>query len=654
MSVGVQSKLSTAREMLNRDASLAAQLCEQMIADGEAVAEARIILSEALRRQGRLPEARKVAEAAVAHQPMSFDPHRQLGVILGELGDAKRAGEALAAAGNVIPAHPTIWRELAEQSRKAGDEAQARLVSARHNALEEAARAMQYGDAARAQLVLSEYLLRQPEDIMARRVIADAYLAHGQVDAAEEALRECLKSEPEHIFARRSLVRLLNRQSRYQEALEEVRLLLEKAPGEEGSERLLASTLVNLGAYDEALQIYQQHLSRNPAQPEIWTSYGHVQRTLGAYDEAVRAYRQAISYAPNNGDAHWFLANLKAYTFSQDERAQMEEALRRTNLSRADRVAFHYALGKSYEDSKDYDVAWSHFQGGAQLQKAASGYNAAATSDAVSMAIRRFTSDFLTPRLDAGAHAEDPIFILGLPRSGSTLVEQILASHSSVEGTLELPDLPLTARELAIATAVPAGGSYLDALDRAEPALLKRLGERYLAATQIRRRLGRAFFIDKQPANWIFVGLIALILPRAKIIDARREPLSCCLSCFKQLFAGGQGFSYGLKDLGAYYYDYVRLMRHWDQVLPGRIHRVIYDDLVVEPENAIRDLLEYCGLPFEPQCLTPHRTERAVHTASSEQVRRPISTAELHAYRPYEPWVDELKESLGHALAGWR
>ena len=649
-----RAPVAAALAALDRDPAEAERFCRAALAENPDLTEVRVLLSEALRRRGSLSEALDEARVAAARRPFAFDTQRQLGQVLEQAGDLSGAIAAFAQAARNQPTHPTIWRELARLHTKIGDEAAAQAALARHAAFAETARAMQYRDTARAQQTLREHLHTYPADAEAHRLLAEICLAQGAADLAERALREAIEAEPTHVLARRALAQLLNRQSRYQEALTEARSLLTLAPADDGAARLLATALVNLGAYEDALAVYQELLERTRAQPDILLSYGHVQRTLGAYDESVRAFVEAIDRAPGYGEAYWALANLKSYVFDAATRQRLSDALARSDTSRQDRVALNYAAGKALEDERNYAASWSHYQEGARLQRSIAGYNAAATTEAVSKAIARFSADFLAQRSNLGAPAHDPIFILGLPRSGSTLVEQILASHSAVEGTLEMPDLPLAARELALAKGARAGATYLDVLAEAEPGLLRELGERYLNAAGARRRLGRAFFVDKQPTNWIFVGFIALILPNAKIIDARREPLSCCLSCFKQLFAGGQGFSYGLADLGNYYRDYLRMMRHWDQVLPGRVHRVIHDDLVVAPEPTIRSLLAYCGLPFETACLSPHLTSRAVHTASSEQVRRPISADVLNAYAPFDPWLGELRGALGDALDNWR
>jgi tetratricopeptide (TPR) repeat protein len=416
----------------------------------------------------------------------------------------------------------------------------------------------------------------------------------------------------------------------------------------------LAATYSNCGEFDKALSIYEHHLAAHAAQPTIWTSCGHILKTLGRTQEAIDAYRRSLEFAPGLGLAYWSLANLKTFRFSDEEIARMERLLARKDTPAPELVNFHFAMGKAMEDAGRLAEAFTHYSEGARLHRTQVKYDRERTSQSVTNAIEFFSAEFFARKAKVGNRAPDPIFIVGLPRSGSTLVEQILASHSCVEGTMELPNMALIAAELCGYERAAAGGSYLDALGRLDDAAFAALGERYLADTRLHRKLGRAHFIDKTPNNWSLIGLIHLILPNAKIIDARRHPLATCLSCFKQHFALGQNFTYDLTDLGQYYSDYLRLMSHWDRAAPGRVHRVIHEDLVADPETHIRALLAYCGLAFEPACLKPHETDRPVVTASAQQVRQPISAKGLEEWRRFEPWLGPLKQALGQSLETWR
>jgi tetratricopeptide (TPR) repeat protein len=383
----------------------------------------------------------------------------------------------------------------------------------------------------------------------------------------------------------------------------------------------------------------------------VWMSYGHALKTAGRHAESVSAYRKGIELSPSLGEAYWSLANLKTFRFAPAEVEAMRVQLARDDLAVADRYHFHFALGKALEDLHSFADSFQHYASGNSLRRTEIRYDAERTSGSVRRARALFSREFLAERSGAGAAATDPIFIVGLPRAGSTLVEQILSSHSLVEGTMELPDITTIVKSLA-----SRGGRGADALAYPEiiatlpGAELQALGEQYLRQTQIQRKSGAPFFIDKLPNNWLHVGLISLILPNAKIIDARRNPLSCGLSGFKQHFARGQHFSYSLEDIGRYYRDYVELMAHFDEVLPGRVHRVIYEQMIDDTEHEVRRLLAHCGLPFEEACLRFYENERAVRTASSEQVRQPIFRDGVEHWRNFDPWLGPLRAALGPVL----
>jgi tetratricopeptide (TPR) repeat protein len=388
-------------------------------------------------------------------------------------------------------------------------------------------------------------------------------------------------------------------------------------------------------------------LARHPQQPKGWMSYGHALKTVGRSADCAAAYRKAVDQAPSLGEAWWSLANMKTYRFSEADLAAMEAQLAREDLERDDRLHLDYALGKAHEDAGRYAESFDHYARGAALRRAQVPYDPAVMSQHVARAKAVLTAELFASRAGQGCLAPDPIFILGLPRAGSTLVEQILASHSAVEGTMELPDVTAMARRLK------DGSPYPEVLATLTPEDLKALGEEFLARTRVQRKTDRPLFIDKMPNNWAHIGLIALMLPNARIIDARRHPMGCCFSGFKQHFARGQNFSYGLEDIGRYYADYVELMAHVDAVLPGRVHRVIYESMIEDPEAEIRALLAYCGLPFEESCVNFHENDRAVRTASSEQVRRPIFKDAVEHWQNYESWLDPLKTALGPVLSSY-
>ena len=395
------------------------------------------------------------------------------------------------------------------------------------------------------------------------------------------------------------------------------------------------------------IEIYEGLLAHYAAQPRLWLNYGHTLRAVGRRDEAVAAYRRCLTLAPALGDAYWSLANLKVGALDEADEAAMVAAMATPGLSADDRLHLHYALGKALEDRGQPQGAFDNYAAGAALRRIETPYEAAGATALTQRLRAAFTPALFAARAGSGSPSAVPIFIVGLPRSGSTLIEQILASHSAVEGAMELPDLGLIARGL--------GPDYPEALAGLDAAALTALGEHYLATTRVHRRLGRAHVIDKMPNNFQHIGLIQLILPGARITRSPgAHPLATCFSAFKQHFAQGQSFSYDLADLGRYYADYVDLMAHFDAVLPGRVHRVIYEDMVEDTEAQVRRLLDHCGLPFEESCLRFYENGRAVRTVSSEQVRRPIFRGGMEQWRAYEPWLEPLKAALGPALDGWR
>jgi len=465
---------------------------------------------------------------------------------------------------------------------------------------------------------------------------------------AENLLRRALELAPAFAPARANLATVLYKQNRPAEAIAQLDEL--QGADREANRNLEAAALGRIGSYEEAIGLYEQVLARFPGQAKVWMSYGHILKTVGRQADSVAAYRRALDAAPGLGEVWWSLANLKTIAFDAADIAAMEAALAGAHLSEEDRFHLHFALGKAHEDRAEAEAAFAHYADGNRLRRAQIDYDPDDITDHARRSRAFFTSALFESRAGQGCPAPDPIFILGMPRAGSTLIEQILASHSRVEGTMELPDIPALAKRLGARKLKSDASAYPECLADLDAGALAALGTEYLEGTRIQRKTGRPFFIDKMPNNWAHVGLIRLILPNARIIDARRHPLGCCYSNFKQHFARGQGFSYDLDELGRYYSDYVSLMAHFDAVQPGRVHRVHYEAMIEDPEGQVRRLLAFLGLAFEPQCLAFHENARAVRTASSEQVRRPINREGLDQWRPYEAWLGPLKEALGPAL----
>ena len=616
--------------------------------------EAALYLGEARRRQGKLLAALQILKPLAAAQPRASQVHHELALTLASLGDGPGALASFEQAMALKPGLAEGWRPLGDALFLAGCTASADAAYARHilssvndPILMKAAAALVDDRLAVAEQLLREHLKHAPTDVAAIRMLAETGTRLGRYADAEALLIRCLTLAPGFVEARRNYAIVLYRQNKAAEALVEIEHLLLNAPKDPGYRNLQAAALGLTGEYARSVKVYEAVLVEHPNQPKGWLSYGHALKTAGRSGESIDAYKRSLALNPAFGEAWWSLANLKTFRFNSDDVASMEAALAGGLASEDDRLHLHYALGKAQEDANDYAGSFAHYAAGASIRRGQIEYDAAETTAHLDRAKVLFTPAFFAKREGMGCTDEAPIFVLGLPRSGSTLIEQILASHSAVEGTMELPEIVNIARSLGRGTedeAYPAAIGDLDALQ------LKALGEQFIERTRIHRKLGRRFFIDKMPNNVLHIGLIHAILPNAKIIDARRHPLATCFSGFKQHFARGQHFSYDLGDIGGYYRDYVALMDHFDTVLPGRIHRVLYEDMVVDTEGEVRRILDYCGLPFEDSCLKFYENERAVRTASSEQVRRPIFTEGLDQWRNYEPWLEPLKAALGTAF----
>jgi tetratricopeptide (TPR) repeat protein len=509
-----------------------------------------------------------------------------------------------------------------------------------HPRLIEAAMALNENRLDVAERLLKPHLKEDPFDAAAIRMLAELAARIGRWRDAENLLRRAVELAPGWTSAKANLALVLGRMGRPAEAMELLDDIFADEPEEVSHWNLKAATLARLGDFNDAIELYESVLSRSPRQPRVLLSYGHMLKTVGRQADGIAAYRQAIALNPTLGEAWWSLANLKTVKFDDGDLLAMEEALQSPQLSDEDRFHLDFAFGKALHDAGHPDEAFAHYAKANALRLKSQPYQPEQITRTVDRCVAAFTAEAFAQR-PGGCEASDPIFIVGMPRAGSTLIEQILSSHSLVEGTSELPDIPVLSRK---------PGPYPKGILDASPDERGALGEEYLKRAGVQRRTDRPFFIDKLPNNWLFVPFIQLILPNAKIIDARRHPLGCCFSNFRQHFARGQPFTYDLEHLGRYYSDYVRLMAHIDAVLPGRVHRGIYERMVDDTETEVRRLLDYCGLEFEPQVLEFYKTERAVRTASSEQVRRPIYREATEEWRAYEPHLGALKAALGSVL----
>jgi predicted Zn-dependent protease len=502
------------------------------------------------------------------------------------------------------------------------------------------------GEIAASEELVRRYLLSHGDDIEGMRLLAQIGVQHDVLDDAELLLENVLKIAPEYHAARYDYATVLLKRHKHVQAREQMERLLRIAPGNRMYQTTYATVCTGFGDYERALPLYRTLVQENPGDPELHLSIGHALKTQGRTAEAIEAYRAAARARPAFGEAYWSLANLKTYRFTDAELARMRAEEASPRIALEDRYHLCFALGKALEDRGEYAESFACYERGNALKKTECRYRPGITERNVRLQKAVCTAQFFAARSGYGSESRAPILIVGLPRSGSTLIEQILASHSEVEGTMELADIPRLVQGLEGRESEQGEPRYPGVLAQLSAADCARLGEQYLADTLAYRK-GRPRFIDKMPNNFRHLGLIHLILPNAKVIDARREPMACCFSNFKQLFASGQQFTYSLEDIARYYRSYVELMDHWERVLPGSILRVQHEEVVADLEASVRRILGFCCLPFEPACVEFHRTERQVHSASSEQVRRPIYKEGLEQWRHFEPWLGPLRAGLG-------
>jgi tetratricopeptide (TPR) repeat protein len=619
-----------------------------------------LLAATSRRHLQQIPEALELLDRLERTQPRLSGLHQERGLCYVALKDAPRAIESLLRAVNINPALPMSWKMLSGVYRLAGDLQNAE-IAARHVAtlkdlppeVVTATSLFSDGDLGPAERITRAFLLQHGDHPEAMRLLARIALAHDALDDAETLLEAVLALEPDYRAARYDYVQTLIKRQKHRAAGDQSEQLLAVDPANPDYRILAATAAVGLGQHEKAIGIYRGLLDDIPGSWDVplWT--GHALKTIGRTPEAIEAYRAAAAARPNFGDAYWSLANLKTYRFSDAEIARMraEEASPTTGLE--DRYHLCFALGKALEDRAETAESWLYYERGNALKRSESRHRPEVFETNTRKQIEVCTRDFFQSRAGWGDPRPDPIFIVGLPRSGSTLLEQILASHSLVEGTQELSDIQAIVLELQGRDPDLDDPRYPGALVELTREDVLRLGARYLADTQV-YRTGKPFFIDKMPNNFRHIGLIHLMLPNARIIDARRDPMSCCFSNLKQLFAQGQEFTYSVEDISRYYRTYLDLMAHWDAVLPGRVLRVQHEDVIADLEGSVRRILDYCGLAFEPSCIEFHKNSRSVRTPSSEQVRQPIFRDGLDQWKPYEPWLGPLDAALGDALTRYR
>ena len=613
-----------------------------------------------LRYLHRIPEALATLDRLEQLHPRFSRLYQERGYCFVALRDAPRAIDAFLRGVNINPALPSSWSMLEGLYRMTRDEKNAATASEHVAILKrlppqvvQATSLFSDGDLTPAESLIRAYLLQHGNHIEAMRLLARIGMARDVLDDAELLLDAVLTLAPDYRAARHDYALVLVERHKYQQARAELEKLLRLEPDNRQFRTLYATSCVGLGEHEKAIPLYRELLAGAPQAADLHLSIAHSLKTLGRREEAIEAYRAASAVRPSFGDAYWSLANLKTYRFRDDEIARMRAEETAPDTPLVDRYHLCFALGKACEDRGEYAGSWRYYERGNALKRSESRYRPEIIENNTRRQIEVCTRDFFAARAGFGAPQPDPIFILGLPRSGSTLLEQILASHSQVAGTQELSDIQRMVLEMQGRDPDLDNPRYPGVMAGMTAEDFRRLGEKYLADTRV-YRTARPYFIDKMPNNFRHIGLIHLILPNARIIDARREPMACCFSNLKQLFANGQEFTYSIEDIARYYRTYIELMRHWDEVLPGRILRVHHEDVVDDLEGNVRRILDFCRLDFEPACIEFHKTERSVRTASSEQVRQPIFREGLNQWRNYEPWLGPLEDALGDALTRYR
>ena len=645
-------QLKAAQEALQRgDFAGGLARAETLLAHDPKNGDALYVAAVAARYLDRHDAARSFLERLHAEMPEYGRAWQEAGHLARARGDKDGALSAYARAVRFNPALTASWTAQAEllaalgrSAEAAAAQEQARRVTALPRELVAVTHHLHEGRPLRAEEICRHFLRRNPQHVEAMRLLAQIGLRLGILDDAEFLLESAVAFEPDNIQVRLDYMDVLRKRQKFERSRDEAEALYRRDPESPLFQSHLAIESMQTGDYARAFELFDAVLAKLPDDPATLTSRGHALKTTGQQDDAVASYRAAIAARPDHGDAYYALANLKTYRFTEGEIAAMHEQVARPEIAFMDRVHLTFALGKAHEDREEYEASFGFYEEGNALKRRQTRYDADRMSEELQAQQDICTPDLFAAKQGAGDPAVDPIFILGLPRAGSTLLEQILASHSQIDGTLELPNVLALAHRLR---GRKAGQSrYPQVLQDLTDEQLTEFGGDFLANTRIHRQ-GAPFFIDKMPNNFRHIGLIQLMLPNATIIDARRDPMDCCFSGFKQLFAEGQDFTYGLTEIGRYYRDYVDLMTHWDEVLPGKVLRVRHEDVLDDLEGQTRRMLGHIGLPFEEECLEFHRTARAVRTASSEQVRRPINRSGQGAWKPYEPWLGDLKTALG-------
>ena len=601
-------------------------------------------------------DSKKYIEALLMNAPDMGRAYQELGHLSRDNGNEEDSIRHYRQACELNPALSSCWQALYNYFKKNKNQPAADHAYMQMNTLESMPRILLYisqilneGKLGIAEEKCREFLKKHPTNTFAMSLLSEIADRLGYFDDAEFLLESAVRLNPNDGELRMKYAMILRKKQKFSKTMEQVDILCEEFPTNLSYQAQKASEIMQNGEHKEAIDLFDDILRKNPYNFSILTSKGHAQKTLGQTDLAIKSYQTAYNVKQDHGEAFFSLANLKTYSFTKNELNNMREQLKRVDLTLRDKVYFHFALAQGCEAVDEYDEAFYHLDAGNQIKNKQSKYSIERMDKELQAQIDVCDESFFETHGEGGFETKDPIFILGLPRAGSTLIEQILASHSMVDGTLELPNILSMAQSLRGDDIYGKEGNYPKSMKNLSLDQRIEMGSRFINDTRMHRK-DAPRFTDKMPNNFRHIGLIHLIMPNAKIIDARRYPLDCCFSMFKQLFAQGQEFTYGLAEAGSYYKSYVKLMNHWDDVLPDKILRVNNEDIIEDLEGQVSRMLHFLDLPFEDSCITFYETDRSVRTASSEQVRKPINKSGMDRWKPYAQNLKPLLNGLGHEL----
>lgn len=651
-----QARIQEAQYLLSKNEPHRAEQMMQALLDAEPDnIEAQYALAVAQRHQHRWMTAISTLSKILRYQPHFGRAYQEVGYNHIALKQYTRAGAAFEKAITADPSLINSWKCLVKLYRDTGNREKLAAAQEQVDFLSElpvellgVISYLSDDKLIDAERLCNHFLRSNKTHAEGMRLLAEIATRNKVYKDAEFLLESCVEFHPEHVNARMQYANLLLMIQKFSIALEQAELLLQQYPND--CDRVLslyANACTGVGKNETAIKSYEKLMEAHPENHFFPVSLAHVHKTDGNIDKAVELYREAYGIKRDHGDAYWSLANTKSHVFTEDELAQMTAVEADPATAEDDRIQLCFALGNAYEDRREYEQSFDYYDKGNTLKQSKSHHSPGQLQVRIDSQIKVCTEELFSAKKGVGLEVPDPIFIVGLPRAGSTLLEQILSSHSRVDGTMELHNILNLAKRLRGRDSNQDGiPRYPKILTELDDDYFRRFGEQFIQDTRAYR--GDApFFTDKMPNNFFHIGLIKLILPNARIIDARRHPMACCFSGFKQLFGEGQEFSYGLKEIGNYYRQYVKLMDHWDRVLPGFVLRVQHEDVVNNLEEQVHRILDFCELPFEQACVDYHQTERSIRTPSSEQVRQPIYKTGLEQWRNFEPWLDPLNEALG-------